>query len=189
MPSFFVWDTERLNGPTKRSSNGKTGRKLSGGSRSFVVKKSKERLLDSGFTEEEIETSFSANLREDMNTVVDNIEMRTMIFLLKNMQIKPLYRQALEKVFEFVCGEPIEKVDPQSNRLITNTFEVSKWNWAGQSHLTTRLRGSSRSWTLYSKTTATRTLGTGAERIWSSVAPRWDFRFHIFAVGGAVCDP
>ena len=59
--------------------------------------------------------------------VWDTERLNGPIFLLKNMRIKPLYHQALEKGFEFVCGEPIEKVDPQSNRLITRTgFQVDE---------------------------------------------------------------
>ncbi|KAN0071071.1 hypothetical protein V8E54_010502 [Elaphomyces granulatus] len=49
------------------------------------------------------------------------MELKTMVFLLKNMKIKEEHRRALEKAFEFVCGFGISNFDPESNFVMTST--------------------------------------------------------------------
>jgi hypothetical protein len=79
--------------------------------RSCTVETSKDRLIEFGFTEAEIAGLFSANFRMDMNTAAHSMEARTMVFLLKNMRIKAVYRNALEKVFEFVCSDGYKQIN------------------------------------------------------------------------------
>ncbi|KAN0068016.1 hypothetical protein V8E54_013944 [Elaphomyces granulatus] len=100
--------------------------------RSCAVETSKDRLIEFGFTEAEIAALFSANFRMDMNTAAHSMEARTMVFLLKNMRIKAVYRNALEKVFAFICGVKMNEVAPDSNLVITTTgvsMEESGYDW------------------------------------------------------------
>jgi hypothetical protein len=101
-------------------------KQAAGLSRGQTIKKSKNYLMQSGFTESELSALFSANNRTQMNSAAHEIEINTMVASLKCLDMAETSRSAVEKAFEFVCGVNMKDVDPNSKDLVTSTGIMSR---------------------------------------------------------------
>ena len=87
--------------------------------RGRVVKDSQAKLLCEGFTDPEIRALFSASLRTELNDPAHQMKLGTAASLLGSMEVNPIRQQAVKKAFRYVCGIPIDEVDPKSTDILT----------------------------------------------------------------------
>jgi hypothetical protein len=96
--------------------------------RGRVVKHSEGKLLKEGFTEREICVLFAASLRTELNDWAHQMKLSTAASLLGSMETDPIRQQTVKKAFRYVCGIPIDEVDPKSNDILTTSGIMQSGN-------------------------------------------------------------
>jgi hypothetical protein len=96
--------------------------------RGRVVKNSEGKLLQEGFTEREIRVLFAASLRTELNDSAHQMKLGIAASLLGSMEIDPIRQQAVKKAFRYVCGIPVDEVDPKSNDILTTSGIILRCN-------------------------------------------------------------
>jgi len=99
-------------------------KQAAGLTRGLIIKKSKNDLMQSGFTESELFALFSANNRTEMNSAAHEMEISTMVVGLKYLNLSEIHRSAVEKAFKYVCGINTKDVDSKSRDIVTLTGVV-----------------------------------------------------------------
>jgi hypothetical protein len=96
--------------------------------RGKVVMNSEGKLLKEGFTEREIRVLFAAYLRTEINDSAHQMKLSRAASLLGSMEIDPIRQEAVKKAFRYVCGIPIDEVDPESKDILTTSGIMQSGN-------------------------------------------------------------
>ena len=96
--------------------------------RGKVVMNSEGKLLKEGFTEREIRVLFAASLRTEIIDSAHQMKLSLAASLLGSMEIDPIRQEAVKKAFRYVCGIPIDEVDPESKDILTTSGIMQSGN-------------------------------------------------------------